>query len=561
MASSASLSSSNLAASTSVPLSKNARKRLAKTEKFREKKRLKKEAKKKAKAEARKAAPIPTTTTSVRPTDGIDHKARRAKEKAERIHTFLTAAAAAPQVIIDLDFEEQMNEKEKKSMVQQLMYCYGMNKRATHPLGMHFAGLRGETEEMLDNIGGFRQWLGVTVSSTPYEQDDTFDKKSLVYLTADSNNVLESFDSNKKYIIGGIVDRNRLKNATYLKAQQQQIETAQLPIQKYCKLSTSKVLTINHVFDIMLQRLATGSWRDAFLKGIPSRKDLQLREEFVAPQKSSTSSSSTSISSTSSSSTSISSTSASSLLPRPTVLIIGGSSGIGKGFLTKFVQQNYNIIISSRSESKLSSVCSEIKRTNPTACLKYFVCDCTSVSDCDNLYKYVVEQWGQTERGNIIVHSAGDFKWDTDAEFKSTKSTTTSSTTASATATTTTKEYLYSSNVLTKMNVFKSCAPLLQHIDSKFIVIGSQAGQPSFKEEMEKKEGKGAVDNEAGYMFAMATLAKWTKTIPNAVLLEPGLVKTQMAEREFGHISGIPWDKVPTPDEYAESCWASVVCE
>ena len=67
----------------------------------------------------------------------------------------------------------------------------------------------------------------------------------------------------------------------------------------------------------------------------------------------------------------------------------------------------------------------------------------------------MVEQWGQTERGNIIVHSAGDFKWDTDAEFKSTKSTTTSSTTASATATatTTTKEYLYSSNVLTKMNV------------------------------------------------------------------------------------------------------------
>ena len=253
----------------------------------------------------------------------------------------------------------------------------------------------------------------------------------------------------------------------------------------------------------MLQRLATGSWRDAFLKGIPSRKDLQLREEFVAPQKSSTSSSSTSISSTSSSSS----------LPRPTVLIIGGSSGIGKGFLTKFVQQNYNIIISSRSESKLSSVCSEIKRTNPTACLKYFVCDCTSVSDCDNLYKYVVEQWGQTERGNIIVHSAGDFKWDTDVEFKSTKSTTTSSTTATATATTTSKEYLYSSNVLTKMNVFKSCAPLLQHIDSKFIVIGSQAGQPSFKEEMEKKEGKGAVDNEAGYMFAMATLAKWTKTI------------------------------------------------
>merc|ERR1719183_1385614 len=39
-----------------------------------------------------------------------------------------------------------------------------------------------------------------------------------VYLTADTDDILEEIDPNKVYIIGGIVDRNRLKEATYKKA-------------------------------------------------------------------------------------------------------------------------------------------------------------------------------------------------------------------------------------------------------------------------------------------------------------------------------------------------------
>lgn len=49
------------------------------------------------------------------------------------------------------------------------------------------------------------------------------------------------------YIIGGIVDRNRLKGVTYKKAQEQGIATAKLPLDKYVEMGAStRVLTVNH---------------------------------------------------------------------------------------------------------------------------------------------------------------------------------------------------------------------------------------------------------------------------------------------------------------------------
>jgi Trm5-related predicted tRNA methylase len=48
---------------------------------------------------------------------------------------------------------------------------------------------------------------------------ELFDKDKLVYLTADSPNVLSKIEADKVYIIGGIVDHNRLKNATFKKAE------------------------------------------------------------------------------------------------------------------------------------------------------------------------------------------------------------------------------------------------------------------------------------------------------------------------------------------------------
>lgn len=62
------------------------------------------------------------------------------------------------------------------------------------------------------------------------------DKTKLVYLTSDSGNVLEALEDDKVYVIGGIVDRNRLERAAISRAEELGIATAKLPITDYLSM-------------------------------------------------------------------------------------------------------------------------------------------------------------------------------------------------------------------------------------------------------------------------------------------------------------------------------------
>lgn len=102
--------------------------------------------------------------------------------------------------------------------------------------------------------------------------ESAFPFNSLVYLSADSENVLETLDESKIYVIGGLVDRNRHKNAAHERATKLGIETARLPLDAHIKLSSSQVLTTVHVFEILLKFNEVRSWKDAIVSVIPERK-------------------------------------------------------------------------------------------------------------------------------------------------------------------------------------------------------------------------------------------------------------------------------------------------
>ena len=94
----------------------------------------------------------------------------------------------------------------------------------------------------------------------------------------------------------------------------------------------------------------------------------------------------------------------------------------------------------------------------------------------------------------------------------------------------------------------------------RVILVGSQAGQPNFVEEIEKKEGKGAADGELGYINAMSALRTWAIRMKDSLgrkgihiqLLEPGLIDTAMARKEFSHF-GIDWSNIQKPVDFAKS--------
>lgn len=129
----------------------------------------------------------------------------------------------------------------------------------------------------------YESWIGVSTSQEDYLMNPLFTihkptptesgKKQLVYLTADSENILEDLSPNEAYIIGGIVDRNRLKGITHEKAMNQGIRTAKLPIRELIALNSSPVLTVNHVFEILLNFQELKDWKLAFEKVIPKRKE------------------------------------------------------------------------------------------------------------------------------------------------------------------------------------------------------------------------------------------------------------------------------------------------
>lgn len=125
------------------------------------------------------------------------------------------------QICIDCSFEDVMIKKELNSLASQIRYCYAANKRANHPVNVKVTSLGGTTLARLENVSGFDQWKHRAFTCTTENAIGAFkDKSNLVYLTSDSENVLDTLEDEKVYVIGGIVDRNRLKRAAINRAEE-----------------------------------------------------------------------------------------------------------------------------------------------------------------------------------------------------------------------------------------------------------------------------------------------------------------------------------------------------
>jgi len=131
-------------------------------------------------------------------------------------------------------------------------------------------------ETMKRHIG----WENWTVERTEKSYLELFEKEkdSLVYLTADTDNVLTELNPNHIYIIGGLVDKNRHKGICAKQANQQGLKTARLPIEEYLQLGSRKVITVNQVFEILLSYAVNRNWEHSLDASMPQRKRQKTTE-------------------------------------------------------------------------------------------------------------------------------------------------------------------------------------------------------------------------------------------------------------------------------------------
>lgn len=189
----------------------------------------------------------------------------------------LTKVPAEVVVAIDLSFDELMTDKDLSSCASQLLRVYTNNRRAERPIPLHFTGLdeTGRMYEKLQKNEGWQNWDVI-----PHKESfiELFDKDKIIYLTSESENVLDVLEKNAVYIIGGLVDHNHHKCLTHELAQKSGIRTARLPLSEHLIIKTRTVLTINQCFEIILGVSEGKSWKEVLVSVMPARKNIQAKE-------------------------------------------------------------------------------------------------------------------------------------------------------------------------------------------------------------------------------------------------------------------------------------------
>ncbi|XP_077331400.1 tRNA methyltransferase 10 homolog B isoform X2 [Lithobates pipiens] len=205
--------------------------------------------------------------------------------KALTKERLLEAKDSGPRLCIDLSMTDHMSKKELSRLAAQIRRLYGSNKKAAKPFWLYLTGFVQHSllyDECVRMNDGFVNYL---VDSTESSFLDMFPLESIIYLTPDSDHVLEDFDPSKVYVLGGLVDESIQKKVTYHKAKENGLQTARLPIQEYMvkreneKNFHSEILAINQAFDVLCTYHETRSWPKALKAGVSQGKGFVLHND------------------------------------------------------------------------------------------------------------------------------------------------------------------------------------------------------------------------------------------------------------------------------------------
>ncbi|XP_074754496.1 tRNA methyltransferase 10 homolog C [Athene noctua] len=176
-------------------------------------------------------------------------------------------------LVFDMSYEKDMSAREVANAVRQMVFSEGCNRRSADPFHIHFCNFKEDSLYHREFIKHYREaWGKLLITVTDQCYTEVFPKDKLIYLTADSPKVMKTFDHDKIYIVGSIVDKSIKTGVSLARAKRLGLETAALPLEKYLLWNIgAKNLTLDQMMHILLTLKDTGDWKKA-LEFVPKRK-------------------------------------------------------------------------------------------------------------------------------------------------------------------------------------------------------------------------------------------------------------------------------------------------
>lgn len=188
----------------------------------------------------------------------------------------LTTTKESPiRIVIDCGFTRSMNSCEQSSLARQIAHSYYAVRTCERPASLYLSRVRDGHDTWQKGLpldlapdGAGRSHVS---TKPPWE---IFPREKLVFLSPDSDNLLQDVDSDHIYVFGGIVDIcvEPLKSRNF--AEEHGIVHATLPVVNAVKTNFHKVLTINQAVQIVLNFAESGDWKEAVVKNVPHDKYL-----------------------------------------------------------------------------------------------------------------------------------------------------------------------------------------------------------------------------------------------------------------------------------------------
>lgn len=161
-------------------------------------------------------------------------------------------------ILMDCGYDDMMIDKEVVSLSNQIARSYSNNRIGISRCQLLVSGLDKRLKERFETrIKDYKLWKPEWIQfnenclednlknwewDTPElgKEELIHDYSNVVYLSADTDEMITELEPNHVYVIGGIVDKGRHKNLCKNTAEKLGIRTARLPIDEY--INVKKVL-------------------------------------------------------------------------------------------------------------------------------------------------------------------------------------------------------------------------------------------------------------------------------------------------------------------------------